>query len=169
MICDTEIWIMYLFKFIYILLWFYVCHTWEGLPWHKMTYKKNSSSVQSLSHVRLFATPWTAALQASLSLTNSWSLFKLRSIELVMPSNHLILVVSLFSHLQSFPASGLFPVSQFFTSGGQNIGASVSASDLPMNIQDWFPLISLQSKGLSRVLSNTTVQKYRFFSAQLSL
>ena len=92
--------------------------------------------VQSLSHVRLFVTPWTAAYQASLSFTISWSLFKLRSIELVMPSNHLILVVSLFSHLQSFPASGLFPVSQFFTSGGQNIGASVSASDLPMNIQD---------------------------------
>jgi len=78
----------------------------------------------------------SAASQASLSLTNSWSLFKLRSIELVMPSNHLILVVSLFSHLQSFLASEVFPVSQFFTSGGQNIGASVSASDLPINIQD---------------------------------
>ena len=95
---------------------------------------------------------------------HSWSLFKLRSIELVMPSNHLILVVSLFSHLQSFPASGLFPVSQFFTSGGQNIGASVSASVLPMNIQGcfsfrWIGLISLLSKGLSKVFSNTTVQK----------
>ena len=79
-----------------------------------------------------------------------------------------------FSCLQSFPASGAFPVSQFFTSGGQSIGASALASVLPMNIQDWFPLgltglISLQSKGLSRVFSNTTVQKHQFFGAQLSL
>ena len=79
-----------------------------------------------------------------------------------------------FSHLQSFPASGSFPVSQFFTSDGQSIGVSASASVLPMNIQDWFPLgwtgwISLQSKGLSRVFSNTTLQKHQFFGAQLSL
>ena len=78
-----------------------------------------------------------------------------------------------FSCLQSFPASGSLPMSQFFTSGGQRIGVSTSASVLPMNIQDWFPLgwtgwISLQSKGLSRDLSNTTVQKHQFFSAQLS-
>ena len=78
------------------------------------------------------------------------------------------------SHLQSFPESGSFPMSQFFTSGGQSIGISASASVLPMNIQDWFPLgwtgwISLQSKGLSRVFSNTWVQKHQFFSAQLSL
>ena len=76
--------------------------------------------------------------------------------------------------LQSFPASGSFPVSQFFTPGGQSIRVSASASILPMNIQDWFPLgwtgwISLQFKGLSRVFSNTTVQKYQFFSAQVSL
>ena len=76
------------------------------------------------------------------------------------------------SCLQSFPASGSFPRSQF-TSGGQNIGVSASASILPMNIQDWFPLrwtglISLQSKGLSRVFSSTTVQKHQFFAAQLS-
>ena len=83
--------------------------------------------------------------------------------------------VTLFSFcLQSFPASGSFPVSQFFTSGGQSIGVSAAASVLPMNIQDWFPsgvtgLISLQSKGLLRVFSNTTVQKHTFFSAQLSL
>ena len=81
------------------------------------------------------------------------------SIELVMPSNQLILVP--FSHLQSFPASGSFPMSQFFTSGGQSIGASALASVLPMNIQDRFPLgltglTSLRSKGLSRVFSNTT-------------
>ena len=82
-------------------------------------------------------------------------------------------VIPLSSHLQSFPASGSFPMSQFFTSGGQSIGTSASASILPMNNQDWFPLgwtgwISLQSKGLSRVFSNTTVQKHQFFDAQLS-
>ena len=74
---------------------------------------------------------------------------------------------------QSFPASGSFPVSQFFTSGGQSIGVSASTSVPPMNIQDWFPLgwagwISLLSKGLSRIFSNTTVQKHQFFTAQLS-
>ena len=75
---------------------------------------------------------------------------------------------------QSFSASGSFPMSQLFTSGGQSIGVSASTSVLPMNTQDWFPLgwtgwISLQSKGFSRVFSNTTVQKHQFFSAQLSL
>ena len=79
-----------------------------------------------------------------------------------------------FSCLQSFPASGSFPMNQIFASGGQSIGASASASVLPMNIQDWFPLgwtgwISLLSKGLSRVFSNTTAQKHQFFSAQFSL
>ena len=88
----------------------------------------------------------------------------------IIPSS----VVPFSSCLQSFPASGSFPMSQFFTSGGQSIGVSASASVLPMNIQDWFPLgltdwISLQSKGLSRVFSNTTVQKHQFSSAQLSL
>ena len=83
-------------------------------------------------------------------------------------------VVPFSSHLQSFPASRSFPVSQFFTSGGQSFGVSASASVLPMNIQDWFPLgltglISLQSKGLSRVFSNTTVQRHQFFDTQLSL
>ena len=79
-----------------------------------------------------------------------------------------------FSCLQSFPASGSFQMSQLFTSGGQSIEVSASASVLPVNIQDWFPLgwtgwISLQSKGLSRIFSNTTVQKNRFFGSQLSL
>ena len=83
-------------------------------------------------------------------------------------------VVPFSSCLQSFPESGSFQISQFFTSGGQSIGVSVSASVIPMNVQDWFPLwwtgwISLQSKGFSRVFSNTTVQKHQFFSAQLSL
>ena len=81
-------------------------------------------------------------------------------------------VVPFSSHFQSFPALGCFPVSQFFLSGGQSIGISASASVLPMNIQDWFPLgwtgwISLLSKGLSRVFSNITVHKHQFFSAQL--
>ena len=83
-------------------------------------------------------------------------------------------VVCFSSCLQFFPASGSFPVSQFFASGGQTIEVSASASVFPMNVQDWFPLewtgwISLQSKGLSRVFSNTTVQKHQFFGAQLSL
>ena len=83
-------------------------------------------------------------------------------------------VVPFSSHLQFFPASGSFPMSQFFTSGGQNIRASASASVLPMNIQDRFPLgfpglISLQSKGHSRVFSNAMVQKHQFFGTQLSL
>ena len=78
------------------------------------------------------------------------------------------------SHLQSFPASGSFPMSRFFTSGGQSIGVLASTSVLSMNIQDWFPLgwtgwISLKSKGLSRIFSNTTVQKHQFFGAQRSL
>ena len=127
-----------------------------------------------LSWVYLFVTSWTPAHQASLSITNSRSLLELMSIESwyhpIMSSS----VVPFSSHLQSFPASGSFPMSQFFTSVGQSIGTSASASVLPMNIQDWFPSgwtswISLLFKGLSRVFSNTTVQKHQFFSAQLSL
>ena len=83
-------------------------------------------------------------------------------------------VIPFSSCLQSFPASGSFQMRQLFTSGGQSIGVSASASVLPMNIQDWFPLewtgwIALQSKGLSRAFSNTTVQKHQFFRTQLSL
>ena len=127
------------------------------------------NSVQSLSCVWFFATPWTAARQASLSITKSQSLFKLMSIELVMPSNHFILCDPLLLLLQSLPASGSFQMSPFFTSGGQSTGVSASASVLPMNIQDWFPLAStgwvpLQSTGLSRVFFNTTVQKHQFFN-----
>ena len=130
--------------------------------------------MQSLSHLWLFATSWTAARQASLFFTISWSLLKLMSIESVMPSNIWSSVVPFSSCLQSFPASGSFLMSQLFTSGGQSIGISASASALPMNIQDWFPLgwtclISFQSKELSSVFFNTTVQKHQFFSAQPSL
>ena len=132
------------------------------------------SSVQSLSHVRLFATPWTTACQAFLSITISQSPPKPMSMELMMPSNHLVICWLFSSRLHSFTASGSFSTSQLFASGGQSIEVSASISVLPVNIQDWFPLgwtdwISLQSKGLSRVFSNTTVQKHLFFSAQLSL
>ena len=120
------------------------------------------SSVHSLSRVQLFVTPWTAARQASLSITNSQSLPKLVSIELVMPSNHLILCCPLLFPPSIFPRLGSFQISQLFASGVQSIGVSASASVLPMNIQDWFPLgftgrSSLKSKGLSRVFSNTRV------------
>ena len=91
--------------------------------------------VHSLSHVWLFVTPRTAACQAYLPITNTWTLLKLMSIESVMPSNYLILCHPFSSCLQSSPASGSFPMGQFFASGGQNIGVSSSASDLPMNIQ----------------------------------
>ena len=96
--------------------------------------------VQSLKLWWLFATLWTAALQASLSFTVSWSLLKLVSIESVMLFNHLILCCPLFLCLQSFPASGSFPVSRLFESDDQAIRASASASVFPMNIQSWFPL-----------------------------
>ena len=131
-------------------------------------------SVQLLSCVQLFATPWTAAHQASLSITNTQSLLKLTSIESVMPSNHLILCRPLLLLPSIFPTIRVFLVSQFFTSGGHSIGVSASASVLPINIQDWFPLrwtgwISLQSKGLSRVFPSTTVWKHQFSAAQPSL
>ena len=121
------------------------------------------SSVQSLSCVWLFVTPWTAARQASLSITNSRSLLKLMSIESVMLPNHLVLCHPL-SCPQSFPTSRSFLKSQLFASGGQSVGASASVSVLPVTIQGWFPLeltgwISLQSKGLSRVFSSITVRK----------
>ena len=131
--------------------------------------------VQLLNHFWLFVTPWTAACQVSLSITISQSLLKLMSIDSQMRSPTISpSVVPLSSCLLSFPASGAFPMSQFFTSCGQSIGASASASVPPVNIQDWFllrliSLISLQSKGLSRILSNSIVQKCQFFSAQPSL
>ena len=131
--------------------------------------------VQSLSHVRLFVTPWTAACQASLSFTISQSLLKLMSIDLVMPSNNLILChpFLLLSSIFNLSDSWSFLMSRLCASSGQSIGVSASVSVLPMNIQDWFPLgltglISLQSKGLSSIFSNTTVQKHQLFGAQPS-
>ena len=130
-------------------------------------------SVQLLSCVRLFVTPQTAACQASLSITNCRSLLNpCTSSQWCYPTISSS-VVPFSSCPQSFPASGSSQMSQVFTSGGQTIGVSAWTSVLPVNIQDWSPLgwtgwISLQSKGLSRVFSNTTVQKHQFFSAQLS-
>ena len=124
------------------------------------------------SHAQLFETPWTAAGQASLSITNSWSLLTLTSIELVMPSNHFILchpllMPSIFPNIKVFSNESVLRISQ-------STGASASALVLPMNIQDWFPLgltglISLLSRELSRVFSSTTIWKYWFFGIQLSL
>ena len=133
-----------------------------------------SQFVQSLSHVQLFETSWTAVRQVSLSITYSQSLLKLMSIESVMLFNHLILCRPLLLPPWIFPSIRSCRMSQFFESEGQSIGVSASASVLPMNIQDWFPLgwtswISLQSKELATVFTNITVQKYKLFDAQLSL
>ena len=150
---------------------------WSGTIWQThpcfctvITMQHFESSVQlsSISQcVWFFVTPWTTARQAYLSITNSGSLLKLMSIESVMPSNHLILCHPLLPSPSILPSSRVFPMSQLFASGGQSIGASASASVPSMNIQDWFPLgwtgsIASQSKGLSRVFSNTTVQKHQF-------
>ena len=141
-----------------------------------------AESVQSLSHVWLFETPWTAARQASLSITNSRNLFKLMSIESVMPSSHFILCCPLLLLPSIFPSIRVFSnesVLHIRWPKYWSFSFSICPSDaysgvLLMHIQDWFPLeltglISLQSKGLSRVFSNTTVQKNQSFGAQPSL
>ena len=122
---------------------------------------------QSLSRVQLFATPWTAARQVSLSFSISWSLLKLMSIESVMPSNHLILCCPLLLLPSVFPSIKVFSNESGLCISDQSIRSSVSV--LSVNIQGWFPLgltglTSLQSKGLSRVFSNTTVQKHQFLT-----
>ena len=127
--------------------------------------------IQSLSHIQFFATSWTAVRQAFLSLMNSKSLPRFMPIESVMPSDHLILCHIFSFCLQSFPAWGSSPTSWLFASGSQSIGAPASGSVLPMSIQGWFPLgltglISLLSKGLSRVFFSTTIWKHQFFGAQ---
>ena len=132
------------------------------------------SSVQLLSHVQLFVTPWTAECQASLSITNSQGLLKLMSIESVMPSKHLILCHPLLLLPSIFPIIRVFSNESDLCIRCQSIGAWASVSVPPMNIQDWLPLvltgfISLQSKGLWTVYSNTIVQKHQFFSLQPSL
>ena len=130
--------------------------------------------VQLLSHVRFFAAPWTAAHQASPSFTISQICSDFCPFSQWCHPAISSSVVPFSSCLQSFPASGSFPVGRLFTSGGQSIGASASASALPMNIQGWFHLgliglVSLLPKGLSSVFSSTAVQKHQFFSAQPSL
>ena len=130
------------------------------------------SSVQSLSHVQLFAIPWLQHARLPCPPPTPGACSNSRPSSRWCHPTISSSVVPFSSRLQSFPASGSFAKSQFFTSGGQSIGAS--ASILPMNIQDCFSLgwigwISLQSKGLSRVFSNTTVRKHQFFGAQLSL
>ena len=144
------------------------------LFWMKVyVYTHIYSSVQSFSHVRLFATPWIAARQASLSITNSGVHSDSRpSSQWCHPA--ISSSVVLFSSCpQSLPASESFPVSQLFIWGGQSTGVSALASFLPKKSQGWSPSewtgwISLQSKGLSRIFSNTTVQKHQFFGTQLS-
>ena len=132
------------------------------------------SSVRSLSHVRLFVTPWTAARWASLSVSNSWSLLKLLSIKSVMPSNHLILCCPLLIPPSIFPSIRVFSSESVhhmrwpkYWCFSFNISPSNACSRLISFRIDW--LDSLQSKRLSRVFSNTTVQNHQFFGAQLSL
>ena len=151
-------------------------HLWWYQPrlFASLYKRKVFSSVQFLSHVRLFVTPWTAAHQASLSITNCQSLPKPMSIESVMPSNHLflcsplLLLPSIFPNIRVFSDESTLHIRwPKYWSFSFNIGPSNEH-------QDWSPLgwtgwISLQSKGLSRVFSNTTVQKHQFLCTQLSL
>ena len=130
------------------------------------------SSVQSLSHVRLFATPWNAACHASLSITNSWSFLKFKSIELVMPSNHpiicrpLLLLPSVFPSIRFFPSESVLRIRwPKYWSFSFNISPSNEYPGLIFRM-DWFDLLAIQG---TQVFSNTSVQKHQFFSAQLSL
>ena len=144
------------------------CYDSEGLE------VCNECSVQSLSRVQLSATPWTAAHQASLSITNSWSSLKLMSIESVMPSSHLILCCPLLLLPSIFPSIRVFSSESVlhirwpkYWSFSFTISPSKEYSGLISFRMDWLDLLAL--KGLSRVFSNTTVQKHQFFGAQLSL
>ena len=156
------LWFLYLVSFYFCFIIYIYIYQFSSFQF-RHSVMSDSLRPHGLQHTRL-----------PLSMTNSRSLLKLISSELVTPSNLLILCLPLSSCLQSFPASGSFPMSQFFASGGQSFWVSASASVLPMKIQDWSPLgctawISFQSKGLSRVFSNTTVQKHQFFGTQPSL
>ena len=149
-------------------------HTfYEGIGYRKCPLSVQFSSVQLLSCVWLFATPRTTAHQASLSITNSWSPPNPRPSSQWCHPTISSSVIPFSSCPQSYPASGCFQMSQLFASGGQSIGVSALASFPPKKSQgqssEWTGWISLQSKGLSRVFSNTTVQKHQFFSTQLSL
>ena len=143
------------------------------------SFRSSYAVIQPLSHFWLFLTPWTAEFQASLPFTVSQNLLKIMSIELVMLPNHLILRHSLLFCLQFFLASGSFPMGRLFASGGQTIGASASASVLPVDIQGWFPLgltglISFQVQGTLKSLLQhhslkaSILQSSTFFMVQLS-
>ena len=121
--CQFQVYSKVIYLYVYICLFF-------------LRFSSNFSSVQSLGGVRLFPTPWRASPQVSLSITNSRSLLKLMSIESEMPSNYCILCHPLLLLPSNFPTSRSFPMSQFFTSGGQSIAVSASTSVFPMNIQD---------------------------------
>ena len=143
------------------------------IPWRKV-WQVQFSSIQSLSWVRLLVTPWTAAHQVSLSITNSRSFLKLMSIESEMPHNHLIfchpflLLPSIFPNIRAFSKESVLCIRwPKYWSFSFSISPSNEYSGIISFRIDWW--ISLQSKGLSRVFSNTTVQKHQFFSAQLSL
>ena len=145
-----------------------LCTVGGKINWYRII---QFSSVQSFSRVRLFATPWIAACQAYLSITNSRSSPKLMSIESVMPSGHLILYRPLLLLPPIPPSIRVFSIESTLCMRWPKYWTS--APVLPMNTQDWSPLgwtgwTSLQSKGLSRVFSNTSVQKHQFFSTQLS-
>ena len=134
----------------------------------------NFCSVQSLSRIQHFVSPWTAACQDSLSITNLWTPHRLMYIESVMPSNHLTLYHPLLFLPSIFPSTRVFSNESALCIRWPKYWILASALVLPVNIQDWFPLawtgwISLQSNGCSRVLSNTTIQKHQFFRSHLSL
>ena len=126
------------------------------------------SSVQSLSHIRLFATPWIAAHQASLSITNSRSSFRLTSIESVTPSSHLILCHPLLLLPPILPSIRVFSNESTLPMRWPKYWSFIPKTSQGWSPSEWTGWISLQSKGLSRVFSNTTVQKHQFFGAQLS-
>ena len=143
------------------------CSQQKGILWM-------FSSVQLLSRIQLFETPMDSSMPGLPVHHQVPESTQPMSIESIMPSNHCILCRPLLLLPSIFPNIRVFSKSQLFTSGGQSIGVSSSTSVLPKNTQDWSPLgwtgwIALQSKGLSRVFSNTTVQKHRFFGAQPSL
>ena len=148
-------------------------HIKQGLIYHRAKIKEVLVSGQSLSRVRLFATPWIAARQAYLSITNSRNSPRLTSIESVMPSSHLIHCWPLLLLPPIPPSITVFSNESTLRMSGQSTGVSALASFLPKKSQgrspsEWTGWISLQSKGLSRVFSNTTVQKHQFFGSQLS-
>ena len=181
MICIfSSEWVHFLFQQIASLLYIFINFLYKWIYimisiWHFISSSRlfQFSSVQSFSRVRLFVVPWTAARQASLSITNSRSPPKPMSIESVMSSNHLILC-----HPVLLPS--IFPSIRVFSNESAlhirwpKYWSFIFIISPPMNTQDWSPLgwtgwISLQSKGLSRVFSNTTVRRHQFFGTQLSL